>query len=340
MGTIRIQATPLLPKHLFKGYSAIAVLVDQNTRKHCYEKIKGVLPIHLVIEVPAGEQHKNLDTCQKVWEQVTSAGLDRHSLLVVVGGGVLGDLGGFCASTYKRGIDFLQVPTTLLAMADASIGGKTGVDFGSLKNHIGTFSLPIATWIATDFLKTLPKRELRSGFAEIIKHALISDRKLWNSIKSRSLEGQDWLRLVRHSAKFKAGVVRKDPVEKGLRKILNYGHTIGHAVESHFLMRGNPILHGEAVAAGMIMEAHIAFSEKRISRGDLDEIAGYVLNVFGKLELPGDEAILPSIRQDKKNKGKVILMALPKTIGKAVFDIPVSEGSIKSATAFYRAFQT
>jgi 3-dehydroquinate synthase len=340
MSTVRIQATPLLPKHLFKGYSGIAVLVDQNTRRHCYGKIKAQLPGHTVIEVPAGEQHKNLDTCQLVWQQFTAAGLDRHSLLIIIGGGVLGDLGGFCASTYKRGIVFLQVPTTLLAMADASIGGKTGVDFGSLKNHIGTFSLPVATWIATDFLKSLPVRELRSGFAEIIKHALISDRRLWNTIKSAPLEGQDWLRLVRHSAKFKAGIVRKDPVEKGLRKILNYGHTVGHAVESHFLTKGNPILHGEAIAAGMIVEAHIAFSGKRLSRSELDEIAGYILQVFGKINLPADEEIIPTMRQDKKNKGNVILMALPKTIGKAAFDIPVSEHSIKSACAFYRAFQT
>ena len=340
MTAIRIQAHPALHKSLFRKHTRVAVLVDENTRRHCYEKIKNQLPAHSLIEIPAGEKNKNLATCQQVWQALTDAGLDRHALLVVVGGGVAGDLGGFCASTYKRGMDFMIIPTTLLAMADASIGGKTGVDFGGIKNHVGTFTLPIATWVATDFLKTLPTPELRSGFAEIIKHALISDRALWNAIRRKSLDEQDWPKLVRHSVKFKSAVVRMDPQEKGLRKVLNYGHSLGHALESYFLDSRTPLLHGEAIAAGMVLEAHIAVGKKLLAKADLDGIAGYIYQIFGKIELPEAEKLLPALRQDKKNKGNAILMALPKSIGKAVYDIPVSEREIRSAQGFYQTFQT
>lgn len=340
MTSIRIQARPLLSKSHFHAHTGVAVLVDENTRRHCYEKIKNQLPAHSLIEIPAGEKHKNLGTCQQVWQALTNAGLDRHSLLVVVGGGVAGDLGGFCASTYKRGIDFIIIPTTLLAMADASIGGKTGVDFAGLKNHVGTFTLPLATWIATDFLETLPVPELRSGFAEIIKHALMSNRAMWDKIRRKSLDEQDWPKLVRHSIKFKSVVVRKDPKEKGLRKVLNFGHSLGHALESYFLDTRTPLLHGEAIAAGMVLEAHIAVGKKLMTKADLDGIASYIHQVFGKIELPVAEKLLPALRQDKKNKGNAILMALPKSIGKAVYDIPVSEREIRSALGFYQTFQT
>lgn len=340
MATIRIQAAPALPKAFLKGYTSMAVLVDENTLRHCYEKVKQQLPPHRLIVVPAGEKQKNLNTCTLVWEQFTNAGLDRHALVVVIGGGVLGDLGGFCASTYKRGIDFVLVPTTLLSMADASIGGKTGIDFGSLKNHIGTFALPKATWIATDFLKSLPEAELRSGFAEVIKHALIADRKLWNTLRSRSLQQQDFRKLVRHSVTLKSRITAKDPHEMGLRKILNVGHTLGHALESYALGSPKPLLHGEAIAAGMVMEAQVAFSRKLMSSKERDEIAGYILSVFGRVDVPAMEKLMPALQQDKKNKGNKILMALPKGIGKAVYDIPVSERDIREAVAYYRSFQT
>lgn len=318
----------------------MAVLVDENTIRHCYEKVRQQLPSHRLIVVTAGEKQKNLNTCALVWEQFTDAGLDRHALVVVIGGGVLGDLGGFCASTYKRGIDFVLVPTTLLSMADASIGGKTGIDFGSLKNHIGTFALPKATWIATDFLKTLPQAELRSGFAEVIKHALIADRKLWNTLRSRSLQQQDLRKLVRHSVTLKSRITAEDPHEQGLRKILNVGHTLGHALESCALGTSKPLLHGEAIAAGMVMEAQVACSQKLMSSKERDEIARYILSVFGRVDVPEMEKLMPALQQDKKNKGNKILMALPKGIGKAVYDKPASERDIREAVAYYRSFQT
>lgn len=339
MTSVLIQRRPRFPRAFFKGYASVAVLTDETTRYHCYERVKEQLPAHRLIVIPSGERHKNLDTCRSVWQQMTEAGLDRHSLLLVLGGGVVGDLGGFCASTFKRGIDFVLVPTTLLAMADASIGGKTGIDFGPLKNHLGTFAMPRGTWIATAFLETLPQAELRSGFAEIVKHAILSDRKLWNALRKKALQGQDWPSLVRQSAKFKSSVVNRDPKESGRRKILNFGHTIGHALEGFFLESEKPIPHGEAVAAGMEMEAFIAWKKGLLAEAEFREIRAYIFQVFGQLDVPEDEKWLTAISQDKKNKGKEIRMALPKKIGKAVFDIPVSAVEIRGAVANYRKTQ-
>lgn len=324
---------------MLKAYSAIAVLADETTRYHCYERVKAQFPAHRLIVIPTGERHKNLDTCKSVWQQMTDARLDRHSLLIAIGGGVVGDLGGFCASTYKRGLDFILVPTTLLAMADASVGGKTGIDFGPYKNHLGTFQLPRATWIATHFLHTLPKAELRSGFAEVIKHALLSDRALWDSLRSRPLEKQDMVALVKHSVAFKSAVVRKDPRESGLRKVLNFGHTIGHALEGYMLQTEKPLMHGEAVAAGMVMEAHVARGKKLLKSEELEEIRDYVFGVFGKVDLPFDPKWMDGVAQDKKNRGSVIQMALPRKIGKAVFDVAVSMTEIRAAAANYREAQ-
>ena len=339
MRQIIIQKVPAFDKASLRKYSSIAVLVDENTRQFCYPLVKNRLPNHTVIEVPGGEEHKNLITSQSIWQQLTVLGLDRHALLIVLGGGVLGDMGGFCAATFKRGIDFLLMPTTLLAQVDASIGGKLAVDFGPHKNHIGVFQLPISTFVATQFLATLPVRELRSGFAEVIKHCLIGDKKMWKSIQRHPLEKQDWLKLVRHSVGFKSLVVKKDPREKGLRKILNFGHTLGHALEGYFLSSGSRIFHGEAIAAGMIMESHIANRKKLIDSKDLQTISDYIRSVFGKIEVPGIERLLPLVKQDKKNKGNTILMALPKGIGKAVWDVSVSEKDILEALDYYRSGQ-
>jgi len=338
MNALRIQSLPKIPKALLKGYSDLAVLVDENTLLHCYDRVKDQLPQHALIVIPPGEAFKNLNTCIKVWQEMTDAGIDRHGALIAIGGGVIGDLGGFCASTYKRGIDCVLLPTTLLSMVDASVGGKTGIDFGPFKNLIGTFAPPKFIWICTDFLQTLPGTELRSGFAEIIKHALISDRDLWNQIRRKPLETQDFKKLVRHSVDFKSRIVKKDPRENGLRKILNYGHTVGHAIEGLAMMTGVPVLHGEAIAAGMVIEGHIALQKKLLSEAELSQVAAYILSVFGRITIPPVEELLPGISQDKKNKGKKILMALPKGIGKAVFDIAVNEQEIRMGISYYRSY--
>ena len=339
MTQIKIQTALSLGKSTFSKYASIAVLVDKNTRTYCYNRIKKNLPKHAVIEILSGEEYKTIDTCEFIWQQMTELQLDRHSLLIVIGGGVLGDMGGFCAATYKRGIDFILLPTTLLSQVDASIGGKLGVDFGSFKNHIGVFQLPVSTNIATDFLKTLPKEELRSGFAEIIKHCLIADKKMWTTISKSPMEKQNWLKLVKHSVKVKSAVVKKDPTEKGLRKVLNFGHTIGHAIEGYFLSSGNRLLHGEAIALGMIMESHIAVGKKLMSKKELESITKYILSVFGKVRVPDAGHWIDLIKQDKKNKGNAILMAVPKGIGKAVWDVSASETEIRGSLDYYRSYQ-
>jgi 3-dehydroquinate synthase len=251
---------------------------------------------------------------------------------------VLGDLGGFCAATFKRGIDFLLMPTTLLAQVDASIGGKLGIDFLHLKNHIGLFQEPVGTFISAPFLKTLPLRELRSGFAEVVKHCLIADPTMWEKVRSRPLADQPWEELIRHSVEFKYSVIRRDPKEKGLRKILNFGHTIGHAVEGDFLASGNRIFHGEAVAIGMMMEAFIAFRKGLLAKSESDQIMSYLISVFGPFKpLGATNDLLKRMGQDKKNQGKRILMALPEGIGKAVWDVEVNEVQIAESLDFFRS---
>lgn len=309
--------------------------MDSNTEKFCYPSIKSALPPHQIIVVEAGEDHKNLATCTQVWSKLTELQFDRHAVLVVLGGGVLGDLGGFCAATFKRGIDFVLVPTTLLAQVDASVGGKLGIDFEHFKNHIGVFQEPRATLISPAFLASLPPRELRSGFAEIVKHCLISDRSMWDAIRQKEFAKLDWPALIQHSVEFKAGVISRDPREKGERKILNFGHTVGHAIESLSLATSHRLFHGEAIAMGMIVEAHLARTRGLLPDTDFTEIREYLLNLYGRIELPASKSIMALMRQDKKNKGKSILLALPKGIGQAVWDVDISEVEILEALAGY-----
>jgi 3-dehydroquinate synthase len=325
-----------------KQYSRLAVLYDENTREHCYPLLASFLPAYDVIEVASGEENKTLATASVIWQKLTDLGFDRHACLLVLGGGVLGDMGGFCAATYKRGIDFVLLPTTLLAQADASVGGKLGIDFLGYKNHIGVFQQPALTLIYTPFLKTLPASELRSGFAEVIKHALISDAALWETLSQKKLEQQDWPTLVNHSVAFKASVTQADPSEKGLRKILNAGHTIGHALESFFLVNNQKILHGEAVAAGLIAESYISMQKGLLTADTFRQIATYIFSVFGKLALDPlqFEPIIKLMLQDKKNKDNRILMALPKEGGSAVWDIEVTTSAIEQALVYYRNYQT
>src|SRR5690606_32020372 len=213
-------------------YSKVLILTDRNTGTHCLPVLQAAVPRLRgcnVIEVEPGEENKNIDFCVGIWKMMLDFGADRQSLLVNLGGGVVTDMGGFAASTFKRGIDFVQVPTTLLSQVDASVGGKTGIDMDHVKNIIGTFAQPKAVFIATMFLETLANRQLVSGFAEVIKHGLIADRTFYETVKARNAAAIN-LEDIKHSVAIKNHVVTQDPQEKGLRKILNFGHTIGHAV--------------------------------------------------------------------------------------------------------------
>ncbi|HEY9046816.1 MAG TPA: 3-dehydroquinate synthase [Ohtaekwangia sp.] len=322
-----------------KKYSKLIVLTDEHTHAHCYPLISPALPEHSVIEIRSGEEQKNLHTCAQIWKKMTDEALDRHAAMIVLGGGVLGDMGGFCAATYKRGIDFILVPTTLLAQVDASIGGKLGVDFEHLKNHIGVFQQPALTLLYTGFLKTLPEAELRSGFAEVIKHTLISDKEMWETISQRSLHKQDWNALLKHSVAFKAKVTTEDPKEKGLRKILNAGHTIGHAVESYLLGINQRILHGEAIALGLVAEGYISHERGMLNVVDFKDMVDYILGIYGKVKLTEqqiEEASQLTV-QDKKNKGNKILCVLQDGIGRARWDCEISIDEVKRALSFYQS---
>ncbi|AEI50848.1 3-dehydroquinate synthase [Runella slithyformis] len=322
-----------------KEYSKYVVIADTNTRKRCYPLLKSYLPKHHLIVVPAGEQHKNLATCEKIWNEMTRLELDRHALVFNLGGGVIGDMGGFCAATYKRGIDFVQVPTTLLSQVDASVGGKLGIDFQGFKNHLGVFTQPKIVLIDASFLQTLSYVELRSGFAEIVKHCLIADSVKWEEIRKKDFEEQNWPDLIAHSVEIKKGVVAEDPTEKGLRKILNFGHTIGHAVETYFLSKPpkERLLHGEAIAAGMIMEAYIAYRKKMINLQTLEQIEEFIFSVYGKvnLQITDVPTLIQLAQQDKKNKGGELRFSLLTGLGSCGFDIKVSPGEIQQAAAYY-----
>lgn len=326
-----------LPAYLsYKDYSKVAVVVDKNTKKHCYPKLKNILPKHILIEVKEGEEFKNLDNCTIIWNDLTEAEFDRHSLVINLGGGVIGDMGGFCAATYKRGIDFIQIPTTLLSQVDASVGGKLGIDFKGLKNHIGVFTLPETVLIDPSFLDSLPQRELRSGFAEIIKHCLIRDKAKWNEIKLIDFDNQDFTSLIQHSVNIKSEIVAVDPTEKGLRKILNFGHTIGHAVETFFLEKDR-LLHGEAIAVGMICEAYLAYKKELLSENELLEIEEFIYTVYGSVKINPEDynAIATLTSQDKKNKGSLVRASLLNDIGNCSFDITLTKADVIKSLKYY-----
>ena len=320
-------------------YSKVFVLVDGNTRKFCLDKLQTLLgpKIDGHTEIVPGEAHKTIKTCSSVWQELSSSGGDRKSVLINLGGGVVTDLGGFVASTFKRGIDFINIPTTLLAMVDASIGGKTGVDLGSLKNQIGVINQPEMVLIFPDFLKTLEERQITSGFAEMLKHGLIKDSEYWESLKS----GVDHTHTdsIQKSIAIKNEIVLQDPTELGIRKILNFGHTLGHAIESYFLDHPEKpaLLHGEAIAIGMILEAYLSHKLKGLSKLSLDDIKTTFLRHFERVIFSEDDLkiIIDLMKHDKKNAHGNINFVLLQDIGQAVIDVKVPESHIESAFAYY-----
>ena len=323
-----------------RPYSQVLVLVDENTGTHCYPLLAPLLPAHVRVEIPAGEIHKTLDTCTRVWRALTQQHFDRKSLVINLGGGVIGDMGGFIAGTYKRGISFVQVPTTLLSQVDASVGSKLGIDFEGFKNHIGLFLDPQAVYIWPDFLKTLPAREVVSGFAEVIKHHLIADREGWQQlVLAKSVEDMDFAALCRHSVEIKTRIVVSDPREAGARKSLNFGHTIGHAIESHFLNTPDlpQLLHGEAIAIGMIAEAFISWRKGLLAASELQAITGYIHPFFCPVHIP-PTALAPILSlslQDKKNRGGQVMCTLLDGIGGFRVDQLVDAAEMLEGIGYY-----
>ena len=297
------------------NYSQVAILVDENTKRDCLSKLPQIENA-LIIEIKSGEEYKNISTCSFIWEQLTINNFDRNSLLINLGGGVIGDMGGFCAATYKRGLEFIHIPTTLLAMVDASVGGKLGIDFKGFKNQIGLFNNPKAVLISSVFLETLAESELKSGFAEVVKHALISDNSLWLKLKNTPFTDLDWEDIIDTSIQIKNKIVLADPFEKGERKKLNFGHTFGHAIESYYLEKRTPISHGEAVFMGMILETKIS----DLSESDKNEIKNYVLSNFALPYTPKKSSLHKFLINDKKNQNGKINFTLLNGIGNCSFD--------------------
>ncbi len=321
------------------SYSTLFILMDENTKEKCLPIIKESVPKAIFIEIKSGEQHKTLETCSLIWQAFTDANADRNALLINLGGGVIGDMGGFCASTYKRGIDFINVPTTLLSQVDASVGGKLGIDFNGLKNHIGLFKLPTKVIIDPIFLETLPLNQKVSGFAEMLKHGFIKDNKHLKELAQLDIKTTDWLPNITKSVAIKNAIVTADPLEKNERKYLNFGHTIGHAAETYFLNNGLPILHGEAVAIGMITEAFLSQQKMELSSDETTHLIKIIDRYFERRQIPvnGMEEILSNLDQDKKNIDSKIQAVLLTEIGKAEHSVEITKNEVKEALAFYNA---
>ncbi|WP_353084752.1 3-dehydroquinate synthase [Flavobacterium sp.] len=327
-----------IPKY---NYSKLFILVDETTNEFCLPKLLPLLEVEIpieIIEIEAGEEMKNISTCVEIWSILADLGADRKSALLNLGGGVITDLGGFVASTFKRGIDFINIPTTLLGMVDAAIGGKNGVDLGALKNQIGVINAPKLVLIDTDFLETLPQNHMKSGLAEMLKHGLIFDKTYWNQFKDlQDLNFDDLDQLIHRSVEIKNEIVCQDPTETGMRKALNFGHTLGHAIESHFLETPTPLLHGEAIAIGMVLESFISKEKNLISELEYIEIKSTLLAVFGKHIFTSNdiEAILNLLIHDKKNEYGMVQFALINSIGTCILNQNADNETIISAFKEY-----
>jgi 3-dehydroquinate synthase len=317
-------------------YSRVYILCDENTMRLCLPNLVLNMPDLAsaeIMELESGEVSKSPEVAINIWRTLIESNADKQSLLINLGGGVVSDIGGFCASTYKRGIDFINLPTTLLAMADASVGGKNGININDVKNCVGTITQPRAIFINPYFLKTLDKRHYYNGLAEIYKLALISDKSFWKKLTGESLDEET---LILKSVSIKNKIVKADPFENGQRKILNFGHTIGHAIESAMLKEGYDLLHGEAVLSGMIIESHISFQLKMINKKQLDEILKAFKETFTLKALNIDTTLLmPYLLNDKKSSGNKILFALVNGIGSCKINIEVKAPMIGKAIDYY-----
>ncbi|MEZ4788259.1 MAG: 3-dehydroquinate synthase [Flavobacterium haoranii] len=322
-------------------YSKLFVLVDENTSGYCLPNFLAQIATEVeieIIELEAGEEFKNIETCVQVWQSLIELGGDRKSIIINLGGGVVTDLGGFVACTFKRGIDFINVPTTLLSMVDASVGGKNGVDLGHLKNQIGVIKEPKAVLIDTHFLETLPQSEMLSGLAEMMKHGLISDKSYWDKFKNlNNLKSEDLDGLIYESVLIKNKIVSEDLTENGIRKALNFGHTLGHAIESYCLENTSKqnLLHGHAVAIGMILESYISKEKGLITNDEYQEIKYFINEYFDKVNFDENDIkeIIELLIFDKKNEFGKVQFALLKGIG----NIQINETS--SNELIFNAFK-
>ena len=323
-------------------HDRIFVLVDETTNKLCWSLVKDYLCLKdaQTIVIGATDRRKNLDTLVHVWESLQQGKATRHSLLINLGGGMVTDLGGFAASTYKRGINFINVPTTLLAMVDASVGGKTGINFGGLKNEIGVFNDAEFVLLDTNWLRTLDEENIRSGYAEMLKHGLIADDTMWAELINFNLAQPNLRQLasmLNKSVRIKERIVAEDPHEKGIRKALNLGHTFGHAFES-WAMKRQPVLHGYAVAFGLIAELYLATTQTDFPTERMRQTVNFIRAYYGSLPITCNDypELIELMHHDKKNRGNEINVTLLGGIGDIRIDQTITEEDIKEALDFFR----
>lgn len=319
--------------------ASVFVLADENTAHACLPLLHKKCPglEFRLMTIPAGESSKQLSTCEQIWDTLADAGAGRDSLFISLGGGVVTDIGGFCAATFLRGMRFVHVPTSLMGMVDAAIGGKTGVDFRQFKNYLGVIRQPDLLWIDPEFLKTLPSREVKNGMAEIIKHAIIADTDLFQLLEYTSIEELDVAALIPRSAEIKMEIVRRDEFEADERKKLNFGHTIGHALESYYLSKQNRLLHGEAIAIGMEVETILSAQTVGLPSQDQNRIIRVLHHYFGHHDLTDLDLneTMKLLAGDKKKVRGNVGFSLIKGLGLAETNIPVDEALILKALQQY-----
>lgn len=312
--------------------SNVIVIADDNTDCKCLPLLENLIDIPGgKVVIRPGDQYKTIDSCEVIWSALVAAGADRSSLILNVGGGMISDLGGFAASCYQRGIRFGHIPTSLLAMADAAIGGKTGVNFEGFKNYIGRFEVPAFIWVDPVFLETLPHQELLDGLAEVIKHAIVGSRSLWDTLSLHAdTTSIDWWKIIELNTPVKQEITAADPMEKGIRKTLNFGHTIGHALESHFLHTSRPMSHGQAVTYGMMAEAKLSLLTGHMGNEDFHAIIGLIERLLSPSEvtLPSFKDLQPWLLGDKKKSKGVTRYSLPDQIGSCGWDIIVEDRQV------------
>lgn len=321
-------------------YTKIVIITDVNVVERWQSVVMQSLPPEIsTIILPPGESAKNIESLQHIWKQLHDVGCDRKSLIINLGGGVIGDIGGFAASTYMRGIDFINIPTSILAQVDESVGGKTGIDFNNAKNIIGTFQQPKAVIIDIATCETLPKEQIFSGFAEIIKHGLIADETYFKNVTSKNptaFSPDELIEIIARSCEIKRDIVEKDEKEAGLRKLVNFGHTIGHALEALSLSTNKPLLHGEAISIGMVAEAKLSQLKGLLSEKELEEIISCLKNAQLPVSQKGFDhyAVINMLKQDKKNVGDKILWTLLEKIGKGAINQEVTPEEVSKALIF------
>lgn len=321
----------------------VFLLTESQAAGYCLPAVAELLERKNIrkMEIEPGEENKSIGSVEKVWQFLSENGADRKSLLINLGGGMLTDLGGFAASTFKRGLDFVNIPTTLLAQVDASLGGKTGFNFNGLKNEIGVFQEPVAVLIDTTFLKTIDRSNFLSGYAEMIKHGLIKSREHWDELQHFDFESVDYASLqqmIAHSVAVKEWFVMNDPTEKNIRKALNLGHTAGHAFESYALKTGRPMLHGYAVVYGIIVELFLSVKKCGFDSALLEQISAWLIALYGKFEITESDfdALFELMTHDKKNEAGRINFTLVPEIGQFVIDQHCNKDEVFEALSFFR----